>query len=108
MDNVLAIEGEVAEVHYSRANFTKPYVLTMANERKGVRNLRTSFAVSQYFLGTVADSPLGFQEGFCLRMCCAGEKPGKTANPMPIMAFAWFLAAGLGLKLRTTVLLLDF
>ena len=34
MDNALAIEGKVAEVHYSRANFTKPYVLTMANEKK--------------------------------------------------------------------------
>lgn len=81
MDNALAIEGKVAEVHYSRANFTKPYVLTMANERKGVRNLRTSFAVSQYFLGTVADSPFGFSGGILFADVLRRRKTWEDSKP---------------------------
>lgn len=94
MDNALAIEGKVAEVHYSRANFTKPYVLTMANEKKRSEICGPLLLFHNISWAQLLIPLLGFQEGFCLRMCCAGEKPGKTANPMPIMAFAWFPAAG--------------
>ena len=74
MDNALAIEGEVAEVHYSRANFTKPYVLTMANEKKRSEICGPLLLFYNISWAQLLIPLLGFQEGFCLRMCFALEK----------------------------------